>query len=139
LDRAKSFLEKCSFVGLTEKFELSLHLLERISPYRLNLNYKRQRVARDNRIRQALEADSRVVDMTLEYNRLDLALYEFVQREIFPKLCAQARVNPADPVGSHDRYRTEIKWNYLLGHLYNMSFYRQICKLRNRLAARAAA
>src|ERR1700690_2847226 len=132
LDKAKRFLETCGLVGLTERFELSLHILERLSPYPLNLNYKRRRVAPDNQIKKSLENDPRLVEMTREHNQLDLELYSFAVNEIFPKLCAQAGFDPADQVASHDHYTNEIKWRYLLGHFYNMSFYRQICKVRNR-------
>ncbi len=132
LDRAKRFLETCGFVGLTEKFELSLHVFERVSPYRLNLNYKRRRVASDNRIKKSLENDSRLVEMTREYNQLDLELYSFAVNEIFPKLCARAGFGPADKVTSHDRYTSEVKWKCVLSNFYNMSFYRQICKVRNK-------
>lgn len=132
LDKAKRFLEKCGFVGLTEKFELSLHVLERLSPYPLNLNYKRRRVAPDNRIKKSLETDSRLVEMTREYNQLDLELYSFAVNEIFPGLCTKAGLSPADKVTSHDHYTSEIKWKFLLGHFYNMSFYRQVCKARNK-------
>jgi hypothetical protein len=132
LDRAKRFLKTCGFVGLTERFELSLHVLERLGPCPLNLNYKRRRVAPDNRIRKSLENDPRLVEMAREYNRLDLELYDFAVNEIFPKLCARAGFGPADQVASHDHYASEIRWKYLLGHFYNMSFYRQICKAHNR-------
>ncbi len=137
LDKAKCFLEKCSFVGLTEQFELSLEVLGRLTPYPLNLNYKKRRVAPDNKIKKALENDSRLVEMTREYNKLDLELYAFAINEIFPKLCAKAGLNPTEKVASHDHYTSELKWKYLLCHLYNMSFYRQVCKVRNRHFAAA--
>ncbi|MGO9586017.1 MAG: hypothetical protein ACLP2Y_07475 [Limisphaerales bacterium] len=132
LDKAKRFLETCGFVGLTEKFELSLQVMERLGPYPLNLNYKRRHVAPDNRIKKSLENDSRLVEMAREYNRLDLELYSFAVNEIFPKLCAKAGLSPADKVTSHDHYTNEIKWKFLLNHFYNMSFYRQVCKVRNK-------
>jgi hypothetical protein len=132
LDKAKRYLEKCGFVGLTERFELSIQVLKQLSPYALNLNYKRKNLALDNRVKKSLEDDSRLVDMTREYNRLDLELYAFAVSEIFPKMCAQAGLNPADKVAAHDHYRSEMKWKYLLCHFYNMSFYRQVCKIRNR-------
>jgi len=132
LDRAKRFLETCSFVGLTEKFELSLQVLERLTPYPLNLNYKRRHVALGNQIKKSLENDSRLVEMTREYNKLDLELYSFAVNEIFPRICAKAGFSPADKVTSHDHYTNEIKWKFLLGHFYNMSFYRQVCKVRNK-------
>jgi hypothetical protein len=132
LDKAKRFLETCGFVGLTEKFELSLQVLERLSPYPLNLNYKRKNRALDNRVKKSLENDSRLVEMTRECNQLDLELYSFAVNEVFPKMCAKAGLNPADKVTPHDHYTSEIKWRYLLCHLYNMSFYRQVCKARNK-------
>jgi hypothetical protein len=132
LDRAKRFLEACRFVGLTEQFELSLQILERLSPCPLNLNYKRRRVAPNNRIKQSLAADRRLVDMTREYNKLDLELYSFAVHEIFPKMCASAGLGLADQVASRDHYTNEIKWRFLLCRLYNKSFYRQVCKVRNK-------
>lgn len=133
LDRAKRFLEQCGFVGLTEKFDLSLHVLDQLSPCRLNLNYKRKLAAPDNSIKKSLEADSRMVELTREFNQLDLELYAFALDEVFPRLCAKAGVGPADKVMSYDRYTTEVKPRFLLHRLYNMSFFRQVCKLRNRL------
>lgn len=130
LDKARRFLEKCDFVGLTEKFDLSLHVLRTLSPYKLNLNYKRRRVARDYSIRESLERESGAMELIREHNQLDLALYSFACNEVFPKLCARAGVNPADKLPSFDQYTSEIKPKYLLSHLYNMLFYRQVCKLR---------
>jgi hypothetical protein len=59
-------------------------------------------------------------------------LYSFAVNEIFPRLCAKAGFSPSDKVTSYDAYTSEIKWRYLLNHFYNMSFYRQVCKLRNK-------
>ena len=106
--------------------------MERLTPYPLNLNYKKRRVAPDNQIKKSLENDPRLVELAREYNQLDLELYSFAVKEIFPKLCAKAGLGPADKVTSHDHYTTEIKWKYLLSHFYNMSFYRQVCKVRNK-------
>lgn len=139
LDKAKRFLEKCRFVGLTEKFELSLKIFGQLAPYPLNLSYKRRRVAPDNRIRESLEADTRLVEMTREYNRLDIELYAFAVAEIFPKFCAQTGLGTSDKVPSHEHYTDEIKPKFLLSQLYNMMFYRQICKARNRTQSRELA
>jgi len=77
LDKAKRFLERCDFVGLTEKFDLSLRLLEQLSPVKLNLSYKRRRVSAVNSIKDSIVNDPRMMDMAREYNRLDLDLYAF--------------------------------------------------------------
>ncbi|PWU22100.1 MAG: hypothetical protein C5B50_00170 [Verrucomicrobia bacterium] len=130
LDKARTFLERCDFVGLTEKFDLSLRLLERLSPLKLNLNYKRRRVSAVNAIKNAILNDARILDQIRECNRLDLELYAFATDQIFPKLCAKAGVDSSEKVTSYDRYDSEIHFKFLVFSLYNMLFYRQLCKLR---------
>ena len=71
LEKAKGYLERCGFVGLTEKFDLSLHMLEKLSPLPLNLNYKRRRAAPSNMLRQALESDPHKVELARQHNQLD--------------------------------------------------------------------
>jgi hypothetical protein len=132
LDKAKRFLEKCGFVGLTEKFDLSLHVLSRLSPCRLNLKYKRRRVTPRGSSKATLESDNRLVELAREYNKLDLALYAFAVDEIFPKLCEKAGMRPSDEVASYDHYSSEIHPKFLAFSLYNMLFYRQLCKLLYR-------
>jgi hypothetical protein len=137
LGRAKQVLEKFHFVGLTEKFDLSLHMLDKICPVKLNLNYKRKVTARDNTIKKSLENDRRLVDMTREMNKLDLELYDFAVKEIFPKFCAQTGFSPTDKVASYDRYSSELHPNFLLHRLYNQTFFRQVCKLYKKRRAGA--
>jgi hypothetical protein len=132
LDEAKRFLEKCDFVGLTEKFDLSLRVLEKICPNKMNLHYQKRRVQPDNSIRKKLEGDSRLMEMAREYNRLDIELYAFAVNEIFPKLCAKAGFNPGDKVASLDSYTSRVRLNICLSQFYNHSVYRQLCKWRRR-------
>jgi len=140
LDKAKRFLEKCAFVGLTEKFDLSLHVLRRLSPCKLNLNYVTRRVHEDNSIKKSLLNDPRIVGLVRENNKLDLELYEFAVNEIFPKLCARAGFDPAAQVASFQKYSNYKKPKFLACQIYNMLFYRQLCKLairrRNKSVAR---
>jgi hypothetical protein len=138
LDRAKMVLEKFNFVGLTEKFELSLHILQKICPVRLNYNYKRKVTARDNSIKKSLESDSRIVDLTREKNKLDLALYEFAVREIFPKFCEQTGFATTDKVVSFDKYTSELQPKFLIHRLYNQAFFRNVCKVYKKRRAREA-
>ena len=130
LGKAKKYLERCNFVGLTEKFNLSLHLLEKLSPYPLNLNYKRRRTAATNTIRQPVADDPRMIELARERNQLDLALYDFAVKEIFPKFCARAGFTPDSAVTSFDTYTSDRHWHYRLCHLYNLLIYRQLGKLR---------
>ena len=129
LDKAKKYLEHCDFVGLTEKFDLSLHILQKLSPLTLNLNYKRRRTARTNAVRQPVDTDPRMIELAREHNRLDLALYDFAVREIFPKFCARTGFTPDARVASFDTYVTDRHWRYHLCHLYSRGIYRQFAKL----------
>lgn len=130
LDKAKRFIEKCGLVGLTEKFDLSLHVLERLCPYKLNVNYKRKMFVTDNTIKRSLQDDNRMIEMAREYNKLDIELYSFAVNEVFPRLCEKAGLSPSDEVASYETYTNGIQLKYILGRLYNKLFYRQICKIR---------
>lgn len=130
LEKAKKYLEQCGFVGFTEKFDLSLHVLQKLTPVPLNLNYKRRRSAPSNELKKKLENDPRMVELVLARNQLDIQLYDFAVKEIFPKLCERAGLKPSDSVASFDTYKTDKHWRYRLCHLYNALIYRQCAKLR---------
>lgn len=130
LGRAKSFLEKCDFVGFTEKFDLSLHILGKLSPYKLNLTYMKKQIAPDNTVKKNLEADARAVEITQEFNRLDLEIYSFALTEIFPRMCEKAGVNPSEKVESHAVLSDGLSLRFQMSGFYNKVF-RQIYKVRS--------
>jgi Sulfotransferase family len=132
LDKAKRYLERCNFVGLTEQFDLSLHMLGKLSPHPLNLNYKRRRTAPNNNILKPLTGNPDMVELARKYNQLDLQLYDFAIKEIFPKFCEKTGFQPDQKVPSFDRYTDDRHWRYRLCHFYNLSIYRQCGKLRRR-------
>ena len=135
LDKAKHFLERCAFVGLTEKFDLSLRVLERLSPWKLNLSYQRRVVAESNTLKNALERDDRMLELAREYNKLDIELYRFAVEEIFPRLCQKAGVNPAEKVPSYSSDAKAETLNYRLSKIYSKA-YRNICKFRYNVLLR---
>jgi Sulfotransferase family. len=130
LDKAKRYLEACSFVGFTEKFDLSLHMLKKLTPYKLNLKYVRRRVTPANAPKVALEKDDRMMEIARDFNRLDLELYSFARKEIFPKFCAKTGYKEEDKVESFEYYKSESRPKFLAFSAYNMLLYRQLCKLR---------
>ncbi len=132
LDRAKMVLEKMKWIGLTEKFDLSLQVLNRLIPKPLNMAYRRKVVARDNSLKKSLEQDPRMIDIAREFNRLDLELYDFATREIFPGLCARAGLSPTDKVASFETEMSDLRPNFLLSRFYNQTFFRQVCKVYRR-------
>jgi hypothetical protein len=129
LDKAKRFLEQCAFVGITEKFDLSLRVLERLSPYRLELNYERRMVARGNEVKDSVKSDERMIELARAYNKLDIALYEFAVNEVFPRLCRKAGVDPAEKVPSYQSAGSTKRLNYQLSRVYSKLF-RHLCRLR---------
>jgi hypothetical protein len=132
LDKAKRFLERCAFVGLTEKFDLSLRVLERLCPYPLRLNYERRVVARGNELKDSLRNDERMLELAREYNKLDIELYRFAVNEVFPRLCEKAGVNPAEKAPSYQSDSSTQQLNYKLSRYYSRLF-RHLCKLRYNL------
>ncbi len=130
LNKAKLFLDKCGVAGMTEKFELSLHLLGKLSPYPFNLNYRRKQVAPDNAVKKKLESDPRAVELTREHNKLDLELYAYAVNEVFPRICAKAGVNPSDKVPSHEVADSANSLGYRMSGFYNKIF-RQVYKVRH--------
>jgi hypothetical protein len=129
LDKAKRFLEQCAFVGLTEKFDLSLHVLGRLSPWKLNLNYQKRVVAKNDTVKNALVREERMLELAREYNKLDVELYDFAVNEIFPRLCQKVGVNPVEKVPSYQTYTNEETLNYRLSRFYSKMF-RHLCKVR---------
>ncbi|HEX4264978.1 MAG TPA: sulfotransferase family 2 domain-containing protein [Verrucomicrobiae bacterium] len=129
LDKAKRFLEQCSFVGLTEKFDLSLCVLEGLSPWKLNLNYKKRVVAQDYAIKDSLDHDERMKELAREYNRLDLELYQFAANEILPRLCRKAGVDPANEIPSYQSAQRSRLCKVEASRVYNRLF-RRICRFR---------
>lgn len=88
LGAAKQILTaQYSSVGLLERFDDSLLLLRKALGFpKMRLNYGRVRnAASSSQLRdQLLEAAEQHRDACMENNRLDLELYDFVVREIFP-------------------------------------------------------
>ena len=135
LDKAKHFLEQCAFVGITEKFDLSLRVLERLSPCKLELIYERRVVARGNEVKDSLKRDERMLELAREYNQLDIALYEFAVNEVFPRLCRKAGVDPAEKVSSYQSEGSARRLNYQLSRVYSKLF-RHLCRLRYNVILR---
>jgi Sulfotransferase family. len=130
LDKAKRALEKFNFVGLTEKFDLSLHLLKKLAPCEMDLNYRRRVVARDNSVKTAIQKDARLMELAREHNHLDLQLYEFGVNEVFPRLCSKVGLSPDQKLPGWEMERAVSPLRFRLGRLYNKAF-RFACKFRS--------
>ena len=73
------------FVGLVEHFDESLVIFrQRVDDPRLDIWYRRKRVAENDDIKNQLLSDPRTRSLLVEANQLDLELYEFAAKELYP-------------------------------------------------------
>ena len=83
-EQATELLGRFSFVGLTEQFDESLVMLKRKVGLR-DIRNASKWVAPSNDVKKRLLADPEAVAMLESVNREDLALYDHLLAEIYPK------------------------------------------------------
>ena len=83
-ERAIELLGRFSFVGLTEQFDESLVMLKRKVGLR-DIRYASKWVAPADDVKTRLLADPQAVEMLEAVNRQDLALYDHLLAEVYPK------------------------------------------------------
>lgn len=74
------------FVGLTERFDESVVMLQRLVAHDLDISYESVNVANDNTISKGLLSDARTRRLLESANVEDLELYEYVRDEMYPRL-----------------------------------------------------
>jgi len=85
-DAIRYLTDRFFFVGLVERFDESLVLLrQQARDARLDIWYRRRRVAESDEIKNRLLGDARTRALLSDANRLDLELYEFVSHELYPR------------------------------------------------------
>ncbi|MGI9263518.1 MAG: hypothetical protein ACR2QU_01230 [Gammaproteobacteria bacterium] len=127
--------ERFLFVGLTERFNLSLKVFEALCPYRLNLRQKSQHVALDNRIRDRIASSPEQVDRFASVNRLDTELYSFVDQVLFPRMVARAGLSNRD----YEQAASPSDWpapKYIANRLFHKLVYRTFLKHERRKRSR---
>jgi hypothetical protein len=135
LEKAKTLLaERYFFVGLSERFAVSMRLFARVCPYPVDLRYQRQNRARDDRIGRRIRADDALMARLRAANRLDAALYRFVAEELFPARLAAAGGIDEAPLPLWSSRRPPLR--FLVSRAYHRGVYRSALKgARRRLAA----
>ena len=132
LDKARRLLsEHYFFVGLTERFESSMRLFEKVCPYPLDLRYQTRNEARDDSIRRRLEGESGLLDRIRKANRLDEALYRFVDEELLPAQIARAGGVTDAPLPRYAPGRPP-PLRFVMSRLYHRGIYRSALKRERR-------
>ncbi len=90
-DEAIRILEqRVQFVGLVDRFDESLVLLEAFSGEpSFDIRYRRQNSARNPQLKKNILEDARCRSMLEEVNRSDLIVYRYAVEEIFPRQMQQ--------------------------------------------------
>lgn len=134
VEKAKEILSsKFKFVGHTEEFERSLEMMKvalRLWGFDTKLNAPKM-VMRDTSIKDEVYANfSKYEDLILSSNELDIELYDFFKREIWPNQCRLLLKAPSTPETApvnHGR-------NLLLGKLKRNALYKPFVSVQELLS-----
>jgi hypothetical protein len=95
IEAAKEVLrERFFFVGLVERFEESIMMLSRLSPFPLDIRIRRENVRRGVDKIEALRSDANALQALEEANKLDRELYRYVEKELWPRYQELAKPLP---------------------------------------------
>ena len=134
VDKAKETLaSQFKFVGCTEEFESSLQMMKvalRLWGFETKLNTPKM-VMRDTSIKDEVYANfSKYEDLILSSNELDIELYDFFKKELWPNQCRLLLKAPSIPDAApvnHDR-------NLLFGKLKRNALYKPFVSVQELLS-----
>ena len=123
------------FVGLTERFDLSMKVFQSLFPYPVNRRYRVQHIAKDNRIRQGIESNPESIERMVEANQLDAGLYSFVDKQLFPALIEKAGLSDMDVLPTVAEIRSPAV-KYIASRVFHKLVYRTLLKRERRKSLR---
>jgi hypothetical protein len=128
------------FVGLTERFDESLVMLKALRARDLNIAYSPVNVARRDSIASRLLADNRTRQALVDANRSDLALYEYVTRELYPSFEREYGAGLQEAVSEHrsTAQQTFNRRNLTLSRMKRHGLYRPMLRLYRGKSTRRA-
>jgi hypothetical protein len=135
-DALRVIAAKEMFVGLTERFDESLLLLNALRAGDLDLGYARVNVARNNSIAEELLSNRRTRDALVDANRADLELYDYVVNELYPAFRREYGAALDDDVAEYRRTRAQRfnRGNLTASRLKQHGLYRPLLRLYRRRA-----
>jgi Sulfotransferase family len=138
LEKAKELLKnKFFFVGLLERFDESMRILQKLFPYPLRLQYQPQHVTRDNTAKQKVLDSAASRDLLRQGNQLDLELYAFVRDELYPAFRKKADI-PENALQEKAVQNSSYPIRYKVTRCYNQAIYRTLHKMRRLIAGAAS-
>ena len=95
--------EKAMFVGLAERFDESVIMLQALRAGDLDISYRRVNVARRNTLAADLLSGERSRRLLAEANEQDLELYAYAKEEFYPRLRREYGSTLDDAVAEYQR------------------------------------
>jgi len=134
LEKAKNHLRNSFFfVGLMERFDESMRVLQKLFPYPLRLEYLPRHVSKNTEVKEKILSNPVWCDMLLECNRLDTELYVFVRDELYPALRAQVGIAADAGTFDPDTPPSARPLRYRLTRFYSHGIYRTANKVRRMI------
>jgi len=126
--------DKHILVGLTERFDESMVMLKALMANNLNISYKPVNVARSNTLAENLLSTESTRQQLIEANREDLALYDFVRRELYPAYQREYGPSLEADVAQYRQTRENNfnAWNLTLSRLKQYTLYKPLLRLYRR-------
>jgi hypothetical protein len=126
--------DKHILVGLTERFDESMVMLKALMANNLNISYKQVNVARSNTLAESLLSTESTRQRLIEANRADLALYDFVRRELYPAYQREYGPSLEADVAQYRQTRENNfnAWNLTLSRLKQYTLYKPLLRLYRR-------
>jgi len=126
--------DKHILVGLTERFDESMVMLKALMANNLNISYKQVNVARSNTLAESLLSTESTRQKLIEANREDLALYDFVRRELYPAYQREYGPSLEADVAQYRQTRENNfnAWNLTLSRLKQYTLYKPLLRLYRR-------
>lgn len=138
LEKAKDILrDKVSVSGLQEKYRESMMMLSSFTgkPYLPELRSKKKNIAASRHIQEKIYNDfSRFEQKIMEANELDLQLYQFVEKELFPAQKEALLADYSPPERNLFALRFRMKSNWLISYFVRNCIRKPLRKSIFRLA-----
>jgi hypothetical protein len=112
------------FVGLTEKFDISLFLLKHFYQNDLNVIYMKKNISKKNEIAEKITSDKNNESLIIKYNQEDIRLYDYVTNTLFPTYCKRYGFNLETDVINYFRNNKINRLNVIYNRLYRNIIYR---------------
>lgn len=118
--------DKNIFIGMTERFDESILLLNKLVAKDLDTSYQRVNVTKDNSIAQSLLSSDASLQLLAEANQVDIKLYQYVQNELFPSYRKEYGENLDRDLSSYQQSRDNKfnNWNLALSRVKQYMMYK---------------